>query len=272
MNEKQLPTEQTNTTESSFPTGGDLLLLLGAYLLFAAIIPSLSFALNALNLELSYAGVEVLLINLTLLSLTILFFEWYRRRREAPRPTIYWRLKKPHLMTISAALGATFTSGIVFEPLLSLLPDVDQQITLSVWMLLSTVVVAPVCEEYLCRGLLFGSLLRRYGAAPAVLLSALIFGAMHVLPLPAVNAFIIGILLAMSYLATRSLWVPVLIHAANNLAAMLLYSAAPEEDQLSLLLADRPALYWAIYAASFILFACSLLQLIRASRKASTEW
>ncbi len=98
-------------------------------------------------------------------------------------------------------------------------------------MMLSTVVLAPVAEELLYRGLIFGWL-REKNAILAYILSALIFASIHVvqyiglystahifvalvLYLPA------GLSFAWAYQQSGTILAPIIIHAANNLLAFL---------------------------------------------------
>ncbi len=91
---------------------------------------------------------------------------------------------------------------------------------------IGVVVVAPVSEELVFRGILLRSLLRRMPAAPAVLVSGLAFGAAHVLGDPG-SYPVLPILVALGvysgYLAatSRSLSRSVFLHAGFNLLATI---------------------------------------------------
>jgi hypothetical protein len=85
-----------------------------------------------------------------------------------------------------------------------------------------TVVLTPVFEEIVFRGLVFGTLRRRFGMPAAALLSATVFAAAHgygVLGFTAV--FWSGLLWAWAYERTGSLWPSIGLHAADNLMATL---------------------------------------------------
>lgn len=105
------------------------------------------------------------------------------------------------------------------------LPDLiyfdDYRFPLAANMLsfISLVVLAPLLEEIAFRGYLLQRWSRTWGIIPAVLVSSLIFGIAHPDPIGAV-AFGIG--MAIIYLRTQSLFVPIICHAANNLLAWLL--------------------------------------------------
>jgi hypothetical protein len=108
----------------------------------------------------------------------------------------------------------------------------SRQVLPVVLFAVGAVVMAPIVEETLYRGLLFRSLLRRVSPGTAVFVSALIFAAVHFLgdpnafrSLPALAA--LGVLLALRALRTDSLSTSILIHAGFNLTTTLLVLIAP---------------------------------------------
>ena len=66
--------------------------------------------------------------------------------------------------------------------------------------LLLTVVMAPLAEEFLCRGILLDAARAKGGAAYGLLFSALFFGVIHFYPAAVVNAFVMGLLLGFIYI------------------------------------------------------------------------
>ena len=91
-----------------------------------------------------------------------------------------------------------------------------------VLMLLLAGVVAPIVEETFFRGLLFGWLRSRLPLVVAVILSAAIFAAAHVIPILLPALFAVGIILALAYHLSGSLWVSILLHALQNSFAVVL--------------------------------------------------
>ncbi len=87
--------------------------------------------------------------------------------------------------------------------------------------LIALVIVAPLTEETLCRGLILGGFLRRYTVRKAVLVSALLFAAVHLNPYQFVTAFALGVLIGWVFLRTRSLLPCIYAHALNNAAGFL---------------------------------------------------
>ncbi len=93
--------------------------------------------------------------------------------------------------------------------------------------MLSFALVPGIAEELLCRGLVQRGLSARCGPAPAILLAALFFGALHVDPIHALFAALLGLYLgAVAHLA-RSVRASIGCHIANNAAAVLGAAVAP---------------------------------------------
>jgi membrane protease YdiL (CAAX protease family) len=95
----------------------------------------------------------------------------------------------------------------------------------SPWALALFVVgVTPaICEEVFCRGFLAWGLAHRYRTWAVVLIVSFLFGLMHGDPRQGLGAMLLGAAIHGSYLATRSLWVPMFVHWANNSLAVVHY-------------------------------------------------
>jgi hypothetical protein len=82
--------------------------------------------------------------------------------------------------------------------------------------ILALVIVAPLTEELLFRGLLLHGFLSRYTSHKAIFVSAILFGLFHLNPWQFVHTTAIGIIFAWWFLKTRSLIPCILGHALNN--------------------------------------------------------
>jgi hypothetical protein len=80
------------------------------------------------------------------------------------------------------------------------------------------VVLAPIVEELLFRGLLYRYLRGRTGIVLAVALSALVFAVLHVVIPP---LLVMGIVLAILTERTGSLLPGIVLHATNNAMVVL---------------------------------------------------
>jgi membrane protease YdiL (CAAX protease family) len=79
-----------------------------------------------------------------------------------------------------------------------------------------------VVEELWCRGFLGRGLVARYGLVLGVLTTAVLFAAMHADPSQLLVIACMGAYLHFVYLASRCLWMPILLHASNNALAIFL--------------------------------------------------
>jgi CAAX protease family protein len=90
------------------------------------------------------------------------------------------------------------------------------------WLTVLTVGLGPgVVEELWCRGFLGRGLCARYGLVVGVILTSLLFAWLHLHPVYTLVYGAMGAYLHFVYLASRSIWVPVLLHALNNSLAVL---------------------------------------------------
>ena len=80
----------------------------------------------------------------------------------------------------------------------------------------------PVIEELLFRGIILGEFLSTMKADIAVILTALIFGMMHMQPVQIVYAIACGLILGYVYLYSNSIFLSILIHILLNLLGGIL--------------------------------------------------
>ena len=88
---------------------------------------------------------------------------------------------------------------------------------------LLVIVMAPLLEEILFRGLILKSYLNRYSTQKALITSALFFSIFHMNPWQMPSAFVGGLVLGWWFMATGSLWPCIFAHALmNSLPALFL--------------------------------------------------
>jgi len=83
-------------------------------------------------------------------------------------------------------------------------------------VIFAAVVAAPVFEEIIFRGVLFPWLVRRVGFWPGVAVVSILFAAMHVHVPSLLPLFLLSTMFCVAYARTRSLWVPIGMHACFN--------------------------------------------------------
>lgn len=98
------------------------------------------------------------------------------------------------------------------------------QLAMEPWMVLILVgcIMPAFAEELFMRGLLGRGLIHAYGVVPGILITSLLFGLMHVAPDLIAATFMLGIVLHIVYLTTKSIIAPMILHALHNLAVLSL--------------------------------------------------
>lgn len=157
-------------------------------------------------------------------------------------PTYVW-IDKPHFGKLGAfplfvlLAVAVWALSIVTEPLVSWIPmpDFIQEAfnaafdaSKPVDLIVSTAILAPICEELLCRGNMMRGILVQKGVVKAILWSAFIFALIHFNPWQAIPAFILGCFFGWIYYKTHSIWACIFMHFVNNATSAALTLLFPE--------------------------------------------
>ncbi len=148
----------------------------------------------------------------------------------APVPVALWL---PMALTLG---GGLLVVNEVSNLLLKVLPVPDMlkelfgSILLGGFAPVFLILVAPVTEELLFRGVFLRSFRERYGDARAIFWSSVFFGGIHLLPWQVVPAFFLGLIFAWWTIRSGSLWPALAGHAiVNGLAYFQSRSLTPEE-------------------------------------------
>ncbi|QDP41136.1 type II CAAX endopeptidase family protein [Radiobacillus deserti] len=170
-----------------------------------------------------------LLIILTLYITPIIWFSLLLRRHGIPLRRLFRKPIPIKIRTGIASVIMTMLFGLgmllfVIVALTHILGQTTQETsstsneTISLWViifkLLSLVFIAPICEEIVFRGYLFGRVAYKYGTSKGILISSFIFGALHLDNLFGATMF--GIILCIMYVKTKSLVIPILLHISFN--------------------------------------------------------
>jgi len=259
-----------------FPTGWDLLAIVVVFLLSnllmgMVVIMAFGGRLDGQVTFITYAGTFLI---------TIAFALLLTRRRAGTLNRIMhfsWQGLNPALILWGLIL--MLAMNVVIEPLLDLFPEewyefIKDQITSGGWATITAVVMAPICEEILFRGIIQDSLTYKRGPWSGILITSAIFGAIHGIPQQVVAGFFLGIIIGYIYWKTRSLWSAIILHGINNALATFMNLFDSEGG-----LADRPlreiigdpTRYWLLYAGCALLLVAALIRGIVVSRKARFE-
>ena len=114
------------------------------------------------------------------------------------------------LTTLINAISMLFVDNTIVA-----MTDVILSVPFFLMLFLMAIVPATV-EEFIFRGIVYGGYRKSGTKFMAVMLSALMFGLMHMNLNQALYAFVIGVLLALLFEATNSIWTTMLFHFIYN--------------------------------------------------------
>ena len=175
---------------------------------------------------------------LTIVSVGVIFYLFFKRRGKSVK--IEWKL----LPFTSKALVISVIAAVAYSVIFSLLanyisPEGANPIFRSAnyysgiapglgffLMLLNLLVAAPVVEEIVMRGVVYTRIENAVGSKSAIIISSLLFGLMHVSAgglILAIGAALMGLVFALIFAKTNSLWVCIVAHSFANIPDLVLY-------------------------------------------------
>jgi membrane protease YdiL (CAAX protease family) len=203
----------------------------------AAVKPDIESQLNeTVELTPELIGLD-LLLNIMLVSLVIVMIQWVGRADPAE---IFgfrrWKWKESWKLLLWIGAGSAialpavqsivvvshqglqsiFGKSLEDQVAVQSLREADKEPLIQILLIAQACIVAPIVEEVIFRGYLYGVLKRFTGAMFAAFIGASLFAVAHnnlpvVLPL-----WGFAIFLTLFYEASRSLWVPIGMHAVFN--------------------------------------------------------
>lgn len=139
-----------------------------------------------------------------------------------------------------AGLGFVVTGLLLVKALIAFIPDWAGMTrspfafgeangwAMSAAFLALTFAITPFAEEVFFRGFLYKWMKGHRPVWVAALVSSAIFGASHIIPPQAINAFVLSLVLIWLYEKSGSIWPAVIAHAVNNIAGTLLSALAAQ--------------------------------------------
>lgn len=222
-----------------------LIVLLGA-LMVRELNVTLPFALNETVLQ----TVVSVLVYAVAIALAVAV-PWFALKQKLTWREVGLEQTLPRWRDIALAplafIVSMIATAVVMGIAASLLPGVDleteqqvgfENLTERYEMLLAfftLVVLAPVCEELLFRGYLYGRVRRYYNALWTIALTSVVFGLMHVYAGPGmplqwnvmIGTTVLAIFIGLLREYTGSIWAGILLHMIKNAVAFFILFVAP---------------------------------------------
>ncbi len=152
-------------------------------------------------------------------------------RRAVGKGVLYGLAVIPPVMLLSHVMAAV-ADGLGYAPkmqeVFDWLSDSGVSNGTRLFLMATAIVVAPLVEETLFRGILFPALLKGRAFASAALLTGLYFGLVHLHAISLLPLLALSAALSAAYASTGSLLTPIVMHALFNATSLLLYLSGSE--------------------------------------------
>ena len=127
-------------------------------------------------------------------------------------------------------LNIFFSYGMLYlsNSILDFVPSVNLFNSFLTGSLIATIFISPISEELIFRGVFLNRLQLAVPVVFAVLISSLLFAALHSFG-SIFSAFIFGVCIAILYLKTDNIFVPIFAHFLNNLFAEIIVVMDPNK-------------------------------------------
>lgn len=179
--------------------------------------------------------------------------------------TFSWGTFRVPVLIIAFAL--LISSHLILDPLTSNLPSPEglrkafsELIRMPMLLFIMSVVLAPLLEELLFRGIILDGYLKNYSPVNSILISAFLFALIHGNIAQGIGAFLMGVVAGVLYWRTKSLLFCIALHFSNNFTGYLVMMMFPESlssERTLRQLINNDLIYFAIYLALCLIFAAS---------------
>ena len=263
------------TTEEfrvAYPSWGDLLTLLGVFIVATVLGSLLTGILQKMgSVSVGFGSFLGYVIQFSL----VIIFGLFQRKIRSPQGTrlLKFGLAKLDFVIILWGTIMVLATGVVIDPLLNLFPEtyldrLGNIMAAGGWMMFTSIVIAPIMEEILFRGILQDALMRKYGVFVGILIASAVFGIVHIIPQQVVNAFMIGIVLGYIYYRTGALLPVILIHCINNAISYFTWMLNGETLLSTREQMGNDTLYFTVYGIACVLFVIGFVSIaIRISKE-----
>ena len=166
---------------------------------------------------------------------------------------------KEYLYIIALSIGVNIILLFLSAILTKIIPsygEVVNQLNIankSALQLVIVIILIPIYEEIVFRGIIFGYLRKNFNIIVAILAQALIFGIMHLNLVQGIYTFILGIVLALIYMYSDSILGNITVHIIFNLLGVLI---------IPMLLNKFPSMFIVLLILGIILFIFSIIKII----------
>ena len=185
----------------------------------------IQYLINALNIvHIDSFWIYIFIIFYFIFKLRVEIFSVKDDMPEAFSPDILKMVLGVVILNIFFSYGMLYLSNSILD----FVPSVNLFNSFLTGSLITTIFISPISEELIFRGVFLNRLQLAVPVVFAVLISSLLFAALHSFG-SIFSAFIFGVCIAILYLKTDNIFVPIFAHFLNNLFAEIIVVMDPNK-------------------------------------------
>jgi len=170
-----------------------------------------------------FNAATIIFLIASILTILTIFYINYRKHIKI---TFNLKINHFHFFTLTIIILILFqiSLGKPFSFIINSLLYPDKTIDnpfQSLGLIVGALLVAPIVEEIIFRGMILKGLLTNYSPKKAIIISSLIFGFLHPFPTQFLGALLIGFYFNWVYYKTKSLGNTIILHFIANTFALL---------------------------------------------------
>jgi len=133
----------------------------------------------------------------------------------------FWLISSITCIGLLIFLGEVENYILYFYPISNELYSLMETLLSSSSGILAATIMAPFTEEVFFRGAMLNGFIHKYSKYKSILLSAFLFGIIHLNPWQFIPAFLAGIFFGWIFIKTGNIWLCMFLHFLNNSMAVL---------------------------------------------------
>lgn len=260
--------------KSNYPTWVDLMAIIGVLIVASGVCGVIMMLLTSTGT--ASKEFSLFICYVVQFGAVIAFALWQKWRRGGERPLINLSFKGANPAIILWGVILTVAMTLLVEPIVNLFPDMyleklNDMIGTGGWAMLTTIVCAPILEEILFRGIIQNSITQRLGSFRGVIITSAIFGAIHVIPPQAINAFFVSLVIGYIYVKSGSLIAVIAIHAINNAIAYIGMVVNDGKTESTKEMIGNDKIYHIVYAIAIVIFLIGVINVVKGLRNAKNK-
>lgn len=257
------PENITHIPKIAYPNIKSVVRLFFMYLVFLIIV-IITAGIVFMNTPKEFPAVRSIFKVLTNAAPVLMAIQYTLKRSEKQQgypSTINYNKIEGWLIPVLIIAATAFS--IILERISVLLPmplkvrEIFERVfTKDLFSFMSVVIIAPIVEEILCRGIILKGLLKNYAPNKAIIISAILFSVLHLNPWQAIPAFFGGLFLGWIYYKTQSVIPGMIFHAAINTTGFAFLFLGNSKQDLPDLFGK---MYYPILLVSALVFTVSCI-------------